>query len=123
MRADRLKDMMPDLPEEHQDLLARLALQKLEKRVKLERVAAPSVQNKIGWFVPWIIILCAVLWRPGLMEYLPFIAIVVLISQFVYLQARMDAIYELMRLEKENAVRQDSNRIGDPPETNQQGAG
>jgi len=123
MSADQLKDVMPNLPEEYQDLLARLALQKFEKRLKLERVAAPSVWNKIGWFVPWIIILGANLWKPGLMEHFPFVAVFVLVSQFAYLQARMDAIYELMRLEKEEAGRQNSLRIGEHPEANQQGDG
>jgi hypothetical protein len=103
MNPDQLKSHMTNLPEEGQNALAELALMEMKKCSRLEQLAAGSIWNKFGLILPIVVSVAFLGFKGSLADYLPFIIIFLLfVIQGVSasIHSRIDAIYELMKLEE-----------------------
>lgn len=103
MNTDQLKTRMANLPEEGQDALAELVLMEMKKRSRLEQLAAGSLWNKIGLILPIVVSVAFLGFKASLADYLPFIIIFIVIviqGTAASIHSRIDAIYELMKLEE-----------------------
>ena len=119
MNPDQLKSRMANHPEEVQDALAQLAIMEMKKRSRLEQLASGSIWNKFGLIFPIVVAVALLGFKGSLVDYLPFVIIFLLFviqGASASIHSRIDAIYELMKLE---------NRMGAPSnrkETEQAGS-
>ena len=103
MNTDPLKSRMAKLPEEGQDALAQLAIIEMRKRSRLEQLASGSIWNKFGLLFPIVVSIALLGFKGSLAEYLPFVIIFLLFviqGASASIHSRIDAIYELMKLEE-----------------------
>ena len=103
MNTDPLKSRMAKLPEEGQDALAQLAIIEMRKRSRLEHLASGSIWNKFGLLFPIVVSIALLGFKGSLAEYLPFVIIFLLFviqGASASIHSRIDAIYELMKLEE-----------------------
>lgn len=100
--ADQLNSLMGNLPEKDQDALAEMALRQIKKRARLEKIASGSIGNKLGIFFAIFGTVVILGFDGKLADYLPVVIVFLLIliqSGFSTMHSRIDAMYELMRLE------------------------
>jgi hypothetical protein len=102
MNPEQLKSRMAKLSEEEQDALAQLALMEMKKRSRLEKLASGSIWNKLGLIFPIVVAVALLGFKGNLADSLPFIILFLLFviqGASVSIHSRIDAIYELMKLE------------------------
>jgi hypothetical protein len=93
---------MANLPEEGQDALAQLALMEMKKRSRLMQLASGSIWNKFGLIFPIVVSVALLGFKGSLADYLPFVIVFLLFviqGASASIHSRIDAIYELMKLE------------------------
>lgn len=102
MNPDQLESRMANLPEEGQDALAQLALTEMKKRSRLMQLASGSIWNKLGLIFPIVVSVALLGFKGSLADYLPFVIVFLLFviqGASASIHSRIDAIYELMKLE------------------------
>lgn len=102
MNPDQLESRMANLPEEGQDALAQLALMEMKKRSRLMQLASGSIWNKFGLIFPIVVSVALLGFKGSLADYLPFVIVFLLFviqGASASIHSRIDAIYELMKLE------------------------
>lgn len=107
MNPDQLKSRMANLPEEGQDALAQLAIMEMKKRSRLEQLASGSIWNKFGLILPIVVAVALLGFKGSLVDYLPFVVVFLLFviqGASVSIHSRIDAIYELMKLEDQKGA-------------------
>jgi hypothetical protein len=122
MNPEQLKSHVAKLSDEDQHAFARWTLSELKKRERLEQAASGTVWKKLGPIVPVIGAVVILSFRESLADYFPFIIVFLLVfiqSVNTSLHSRIDAMFELMKLEsrKETSAPQDDRGHSSPSST------
>ncbi len=97
INTDQTKEHIRSLPEDFQDSLASLALSQLKNRARLERIAEASVWHRLWWFLPIVFPLLMLGMGRDSFPILTVSLFSVIAVGIAYLHCRIDAIYRLMR--------------------------